>query len=60
MKVIIQNKQKQYKDSLQLFRFVKRKFQQRIEEKLKELEELREAVETHKVSLEQKNCFTLS
>jgi len=39
---------------------MQRKFQQGIQKKLKELEKLREAVETHKVSLEPKNCFTLS
>jgi len=43
---------------------MQRKYQQKIEEKQKEVQELREAVESHKVSLEQKNCwkscFTLS
>ncbi len=46
---------------------MQRKYQQRIQERQKELEELRETVESHKVSFEQKNncwllksCFRLS
>ncbi len=38
---------------------MQRKYQQRIQERQKELDELRETVESHKVSSEQKNSCWL-